>query len=189
MAEEVTVASGMHPDGVNTPRFLTGRMLRLWNLKLKFQRLVLLLSGIMLTGLVFVQVITRYFFGISLFGIEELATFSAIFMYFFGMSHGAWERGHISASLVELVLPAGRPQLFVEALALVITVVLAGWMTTWTWDYLGFVIRRGTVSLETDIPMYWIVAVLPICMFLMTVYFLVEAGQRVHALISGRALT
>jgi TRAP-type C4-dicarboxylate transport system permease small subunit len=188
IAEEVTIPSGMHLDGVNTPRFLTGRMLAIWNAKIKLQRFIMLVSGVTLTALVFTQVITRYFFSISLFGIEELATFTAVFLYFFGMSHGAWERGHISASLVELVLPAGRPQLAVEALASIITVILSGWMTVWSWDYLAFVIKRGTMSLETGIPMSWIVAVIPLCLALTTLYFLIEAVMRVQAVISGRAL-
>lgn len=172
--------------GVNTPPILRGRALAAWNGLIKLQRLVMLVSGIALTALVFVQVVTRYFFSMSLFGIEELATFSAIILYFFGVSHGAWERGHISASLVELVLPAGRPQLAIEALAAIITTILSGWMTVWAWDYLDFVIKRGTVSLETGIPMAWVVAVMPMCMALMTMYFLAEAVMRLQATIAGK---
>jgi TRAP-type C4-dicarboxylate transport system permease small subunit len=175
------------PEIVNTPRFLKGRALAVWNASLQIQRLIMMLCGIALTGLVFTQVITRYFFSMSLFGIEELATFSAVILYFFGMSHGAWERGHITASLVELVLPKGRPQLAVAALAAVITMILSAWMTVWSWDYLQFVIRRGTVSLETDIPMSWIVSVIPLCLALTTFYFLIECAMRIDALIAGKA--
>lgn len=179
-------AGDLPPSAVNTPAFLTGTPQRIWNGALVFQRFIMMICGIALTVLVFTQVITRYFFSISLFGIEELATFSAVFMYFFGISHAAWERGHISASLVELILPKGRPQLAVEAFASVLTMILSAWMTTWAWDYLQFVIRRGTVSLETGIPMSWIVVVIPFCMALMTLYLLVECGMRIQALISGK---
>ena len=189
IAEEVSAAGSFHPDGVNTPRFLKGFPLSVWNATIKLQRAIMILCGIALTGLVFTQVITRYFFSMSLFGIEELATFSAVFLYFFGISHGAWERGHISASLVELILPKGRPQLAVEVFASLLTVLLSAWMTVWTWDYLEFVIRRGTVSLETGIPMSWVVAVIPFCMALMTLYFLIECGMRIQALLTGKAMS
>lgn len=189
IAEEVSAAGGIHPDGVNTPSFLKGWPLSIWNAKIKLQRAIMILCGVGLTGLVFTQVITRYFFNMSLFGIEELATFTAVVLFFFGVSHGAWERGHISASLVELILPAGRPQLAVEAFASLLTLTLSGWMTLWTWDYLGFVIRRGTVSLETGIPMSWVVAVLPVCMALTTLYFLIECTMRIRAFVCGKALS
>lgn len=185
--ETALSADGVISEVVNTPRFLKGRALTVWNASLKLQRLIMMLGGIALTGLVFTQVITRYFFSMSLFGIEELATFSAVILYFFGMSHGAWERGHISASLVELILPKGRPQLAIDALAVVITTILSGWMTLWSWNYLQFVIRRGTVSLETDIPMSWIVGVIPLCLGLTTFYFLIECVMRIDALIAGKA--
>ncbi|MEP2783320.1 MAG: TRAP transporter small permease [Pseudoruegeria sp.] len=185
IAEEASVASAFHLDGVNTPRFLTGRLLSLWNAKLKLQRLILILSGAALTLLVFVQVVSRYLLGISIFGIEELASFTAVIMYFFGATHGAWERGHISASLVELVLPAGRVRHLAELLTSIVTVALSTWMTVWAWKYLAFVVKRGTVSLETDIPMYAIVSVIPFCLSLMTFYFCVEVLMRAQVLTSG----
>jgi TRAP-type C4-dicarboxylate transport system permease small subunit len=184
--EELAAASGFIPNSNNTPPFLKGRLLCIWNATLTVQRFIMMICGITLTGLVFTQVITRYFFNTSLFGIEELATFTAVFLYFFGMSHAAWERGHISASLVELILPAGRPQLAVEFIVSIITAVLSGWMTLWAWNYFKFVIKRGTISLETDIPMSWIIAVIPFCMALMTMYFAIEAILRMQALIAGK---
>lgn len=185
IAEATSAEGSFHPDGVNTPSFLTGTALKLWTAKLKLQRLVLLLCGLVLTALVFVQVVSRYLLGVSLFGIEEFAGFTAVFLYFFGASHGAWERGHISASLVDLVIPEGKPRQAMAIVTAAITSLLCVWMTVWGWGYLGFVISRGTVSLETDIPMYWIVAVMPVCLSLMSMYFLVELGLRISAFRSG----
>lgn len=185
ISEETSVAGAYHLDGVNTPRFLTGRLAAIWEAKLKLQRVVLAFSAAVLTGIIFFQVVSRYLFGISFFGIEELAGFTAVFLYFFGASHGAWERGHISASLVEIVFPPGRARLAVEMIASLLGVVIAAWMSVWAWKYLAFVVKRGTVSLETDIPMYWVVSVIPICLSLMTFYFIVELLMRAHALKSG----
>lgn len=161
--------------GVNTPPFLSGWALSIWNAKLQLQRFLLLLCGAVLTILITVQVFTRYVMGISLFGIEELASFVAVYLYFIGASHGAWERGHISASLVELVLPEGRAREAIAAFASLITLILCGWMAMWAWKYLFFTLKRGTMSLETGISMGWIHGAMPVCLSLMTLYFAVES--------------
>lgn len=173
-AVSVAVPGSFHPDGVNTPRFLRGGALAVWNAKLRLQRLVLTVCGAALTLLIGLQVFTRYVLGISLFGIEELASYVAVYLYFVGASHGAWERGHISASLVELVLPAGRAREAMAVLARTVTVVLCAWMSLWAWQYLAFTLKRGTMSLETGIPMAWVHGVMPVCLSLMTLYFAIE---------------
>ncbi|MCR4265150.1 TRAP transporter small permease [Nitratireductor sp. ZSWI3] len=179
--DETTVAvavPGSIHAGVNTPDFLSGRGLAIWNAKLILQRLVLLVCGAALTALVTVQVFTRYVVGISLFGIEELASFVAVYLYFIGASHGAWERGHISASLVELFLPEGKARTAMAIFSSLVTVVLSGWMTVWAFQYLAFTIRRGTMSLETGIPLAWVHGVMPLGLTLMTLYFVVELLDR-----------
>ena len=173
----VAVPGSIH-GGMNTPPFLSGKALALWSAKLRLQRLVLLICGATLTVLVTVQVFTRYVMGISLFGIEELASFVAVYLYFIGAAHGAWERGHISASLVELFLPEGRARDTMAVFSSFVTVVLSGWMTVWAFQYLAFTIRRGTMSLETGIPLAWVHGVMPLGLALMTVYFAVELLDR-----------
>lgn len=173
-AESVAVTGSFHPGGVNTPRYLEGLPLAAWNIKLGLQRLVLLLCGALLTILITVQVFTRYVLGISIFGIEELASFIAVYMYFIGASHGAWERGHISASLVDLVFGEGRVREAITLLANLITVILAAWMTVWAWQYLAFTIERGTMSLEVGISLVWVHGIMPVGLSLMTLYFAVE---------------
>lgn len=183
-AVAVAVPGSIHA-GVNTPPFLSGFALTLWNAKLKFQRFVLLVCGIVLTGLITVQVFTRYVLGISIFGIEELASFVAVYLYFIGAAHGAWERGHISASLVELVVPPGRPRNAIALFASVITVVLSGWMSLWAWQYLAFTLKRGTMSLEVGISMAWVHGIMPIGLSLMTLYFAVEMLENWNRVFRG----
>lgn len=173
------------PDTVNTPRFLRGGALTAWNWTLRVQRILLVVCGAALTLLIAVQVFTRYVLGMSIFGIEELASFVAVYLYFLGASHGAWERGHISASLVDLVLPVGRARLALSVLAGLITVVLAGWMSLWAWQYLDYTIGRGTMSLETGLPMSWVYAIIPIGLSLMTLYFAIELLERLRRLVLG----
>jgi TRAP-type C4-dicarboxylate transport system permease small subunit len=185
LAESVAASGSYHPDGVNTPLFLRGRALKIWNAKLRLQRFALLVCGSLLTALVAIQVFTRYLLGISIFGIEELASFVAVYLYFIGASHGAWERGHISASLIDLVLPAGRAHEVMAIVASLLSTVLSGWMALWAWQYLAFTASRGAMSLETGIPMVWVHGIMPVGLSLMTLYFAVEVLDHWHRLRAG----
>ena len=79
------------------------------------QRVLLGVSGALVTLLIFVQVFTRYVLHISIFGIEDLASFLAVWLYFIGGSLGAWERAHISASLVDFIIKSDRPRRWINA--------------------------------------------------------------------------
>lgn len=183
-AVAVAVPGSIHA-GVNTPLFLSGFALTLWNAKLRVQRFVLLVCGIVLTALITIQVFTRYVLGISIFGIEELASFVAVYLYFIGASHGAWERGHISASLVELVVPPGVIRNGIALFASFITVILSGWMSLWAWQYLAFTLKRGTMSLEVGISLAWVHGIMPVGLSLMTLYFAVELLENWNRVVRG----
>ena len=170
---------------VNTPAWLTGTALSIWNAKLYAQRVLLVVTGIAVTLLVCLQVFTRYVLGISILGIEELACFAAVWMYFIGSSHGAWERGHISASLIDLLSLGERAKDGVKAFSSILTVIIAAWMTVWAWDYFAFSLNRGSVSRDTGIVLAWVHVIMPICLTLMTIYWIVEAGSMVRNFLAG----
>jgi TRAP-type C4-dicarboxylate transport system permease small subunit len=146
----------------------------LWTAKLALQRFVLAVTGALVTILIFVQVVTRYFLGESIFGIEEAASFLAIWLYFIGGAYGAYERGHISASLVDLIVPGDRARQAIKAFTSVLTVILAGWMTVWASSYFLLSLQRGPMSLELGIQLGWVHAAIPLGLILMTFYFAVE---------------
>lgn len=162
---------------VNTPAWLRGPALRLWNGVLSLQRLMLILCSIALVALISLQVFTRYVMGISLLGIEELACYAAVWIYFIGSAHGAWQRGHISASFVDVISPHGRLNDTIKAIAAFLTVIIAAWMTLWAWQYFAFSLNRGSRSPDTRIVLAWVHLVIPVSLSLMTLYWTVEAGQ------------
>lgn len=172
--------------GVNTPPELPDWALTLWIWKLRLQRMALVLLGSALVLFVFAGVISRYLLNFSIFWIEEAVTYSALSLYFIGAIHATWERGHISAGLVEAVFAGEEVRRALGVLASGLSVLLSGWMAVWAWDYLQFVIRRGTVSLELGIPMAWVVAILPVSLALMCIYFLIETLLKLREMCVGR---
>lgn len=155
---------------------------QLWTAKLAVQRFVLVATGALVTILIFVQVVTRYFLGVSIFGIEEAASFLAIWLYFVGGAYGAYERGHISASLVDLIVPGERARLVMKATTAALTTILCAWMTLWAIRYLMATLQRGTMSLELGIQMAWVHVAIPVGLVLMTFYFALEFLEDVSRL-------
>ena len=147
------------------------------DLLVHIQRVLLAISAALVTILVFVQVFTRYIMQISIFGIEDLASFIAVWLYFLGGSLGAWERGHISASLVDFVISSDGVRRWLKAASAVITTLLSAWMTVWAFEFFMFTLRRGQMSLEIDLPLAYVTVAMPLGLALMTVYFLVEAFE------------
>lgn len=144
------------------------------DLLVHIQRVILALSAALITILVFVQVFTRYVMQTSIYGIEDLASFVAVWLYFIGGSLGAWERGHISASLVDFVIKSHRVSGWIKAISATSTTVLSGWMTVWAFQYFMFTLQRGQMSLEINLPMAYVTVVMPLGLALMTFYFLIE---------------
>jgi TRAP-type C4-dicarboxylate transport system permease small subunit len=146
----------------------------LWSAKLAVQRLILAATGAIVTTLIFVQVVVRYLLEESIFGIEEVASFLAIWLYFVGGAYGAYDRGHISASLVDLVVHRDHVRQVVKVCTGVLTVILSAWMTLWAIRYFLATLQRGAMSLEIGIQMAWVHAAMPLGLVLMTFYFALE---------------
>jgi TRAP-type transport system small permease protein len=146
----------------------------LWSAKLTLQRFVLAATGAIVTLLIFVQVVVRYLLDESIFGIEETATFLAIWLYFVGGAYGAYDRGHISASLVDLIVHRDHVRQMVKVCTEILTVILSAWMTLWAIRYFLATLQRGAMSLEIGIQMAWVHAAMPLGLVLMTFYFALE---------------
>lgn len=153
---------------------------------IQIQRFILVVTGAIVTILMTVQIVTRYLFGFSFYGIEELMSFFAIWMYFIGSAHGSWARGQISASLLDVALPFGRAQQALRLLACVVTTVLCAWMAVWASQYFMQSIQRRLMSLEIGIPLSWVYVIMPIGLFLMAFYALVESREE-YLILKGQS--
>ncbi|WP_282341237.1 MULTISPECIES: TRAP transporter small permease [Pseudomonas] len=145
-----------------------------WYAKIYLQRILVVLAGVSLTALIFTQVVSRYFFETAIFGVEEIACYVAVWMYFLGASVGAEQRGHMSASLVELLLRGETAQRLVRLLVCVLSVTLCGWMTIWAWGLARWSLKLGMMSTEINLPVGYAQLAMPVGLGLMTLYFLFE---------------
>lgn len=156
------------------------------SLLVQLVRAIIVITGVVVTLLMFGQIVMRYFFGFSIYGLEELMSFFAVWLYFIGSTHGTWDRGHISASLVDVITKPGLKQQIVKVISCLITVILSAWMTNWAFDYVMRAYKRNLMSLELGISMLWVNTGMVVGMALMTYYFLVELYEEFQIL-RGRA--
>ena len=147
---------------------------RLWHAKIALQRLLVALSGLIITVLIFVQVVSRYVFETAIFGIEEISCYVAVWLYFLGAAVGAEQRGHMSASLVTLVLHGETAQRAIRLLVCALSVLLCGWMTVWAYGLAKWTLQLGMMSTEINVPVGYAQLAIPVGLALMTLYFLFE---------------
>lgn len=134
------------------------------------------------TLIIIIQITFRYFLFLPLHGMEELATYLAIWTYFIGGAYGAYERTHISASLIEMFVRTETVRQGIKVLANSITVVVAVWMGVWAFDYLAWSIRLEPRSLELRAPLYWVHASMLVGLVLMSLYFAIELFENMRTL-------
>lgn len=153
----------------------------IWLWKLRLLRFVMFVASIAFTAAVFLQVVTRYLFNYSIFGIEELASFTGIVMYFIGSAYGTHERSHISASLVDTVFGEGRVTASVHAFTSFLAIILTAYVASATLELIQFTARMGTKSVELRLPMVWVYGTMLGGLMLMIIYFLLEFYERLMA--------
>lgn len=158
---------------------------RAFETKLHLQRALVAGSGAVLTILVFVQVVTRYVFNFAIFGIEEVATYCAVWFYMVGAAIGAHERGHISASLVDMVVENERGQAVVKAFTALVGVVICAWMLVWGVEFIMQSYKMSRHSVELGLPLLYVHIAIPVGLALMTFYFFIELIEDVRFVMTG----
>ena len=83
------------------------RLLRLvkysGNFLVAAQKVILILASLALSGVMVSEVVSRYFLGYPIWGWEELAMISAMWLYMIGAAMAAYERSHLKVEIVPLL--------------------------------------------------------------------------------------
>ncbi|MBN2396010.1 MAG: TRAP transporter small permease [Candidatus Atribacteria bacterium] len=146
----------------------------LWYGLVNFQRMFMLISGCIITVLIFVEVMLRYVLGSPLFGVEELIVLIAMWIYFIGASYGAYERSHIKAELIHTLVKSPKKAALVHSMTSGITFILSLVMVSWTYPFFIWSITKGGTSQALLLPMYYSQSAIFIGAILMSLYFFTE---------------
>jgi len=146
----------------------------IWNGVVRLQRWFLIVAGCMITVFVFIEVMLRYVFESPLFGIEELITVIAMWLYFIGASLGAYDRTHIKADVIHVWVKSPRGMAIIHTVNSLVTVFLSAVMATWCYDYFIFGIKRWGATPALRLPLVIPQSAVFVGAILMTIYFFVE---------------
>ena len=68
------------------------------------QRLILILVSIIVICTVSIEVVTRYLFQAPIWGMEEITGHTAVWLYMIGAAYGTYDRSHIMAEFIHLIV-------------------------------------------------------------------------------------
>lgn len=157
------------------------RLLRAsWTGLLGFQKWVMFLSCAAIIVGLFAEVLFRYVFRTSIFGLNELVLIPAIWMYFMGASYAAHQGSHISANVLQVYLKSERAKATLRLVIAVISVVLGVIFTYWASYYVLDSFQRGGTTSIFDLPLIIPQSAVVVGFVLMVLYTVVDLLKAVR---------
>lgn len=126
----------------------------------------------MVAAMEFYQVVMRYILEIPVMGLEELLVYPTLWLYFLGSVNASREDTQIRANVLDVFLKTDRAKLKVRVAADLMSVVVSGWLTYWSWDYFRYALRVWKESPTLYIPTFYAECAVFIGLVFMTVFAL-----------------
>lgn len=125
-----------------------------------------IVSGLIIISLlVFMQVILRYVFHTGIFGSDEIARFIFIFITWIGASIGVKEGEHINISLFTDIFPKSKK--YLDVFSSVVCIAVCLFLLISGLDMIEIIAEKGQLSSALKIPMAAAYAIIPFSAFLM----------------------
>ena len=150
-------------------------------------RWVLTILIVIVAGLEFIQVVTRYVFKIPVMGLEEVLIYFALWLYVLGSVNASREDTQITANVLDVFLKTERSKLTIRVIGDVLGLVVALWLTWWAWDYFRYALRVWKLSPTRYIPTFYAECSLFIGLALMTIYGSAHFIRNVRRLLASPA--
>ena len=131
-----------------------------------FEQTFAYVLGVLLTVILFTQVINRYIFSTSFVWLEEIARISFVWLIYFCVASAARQNTHIRIGLIDAFEPAS----VVKVITIFADILVIGFSLFIVWlgfDLIGSTIEFNEKTPVTNIPMGIIYAVIPFCFALM----------------------
>lgn len=138
---------------------------------LQMQKVILLLSSLLIVLGLGITVTMRYFIKTDFFALEELLIIPAFWLYFIGASYGAHEKYHVIVDFIN-TYASKRIAEIVQLFTVIVTVIVSVIMTVWAFDHVMWSFQSGSKSSAWKIPLYIAHSSVLVGFLLMTIYFI-----------------
>ncbi len=165
-----------------------GPLALMYELLLKVQRFILILTSLTVVGIICAAVFMRYVLHKDLFAYDELVMIAAFWLYFIGAAYGSYEDSHIKADIIQISLSTNHPKaaavigLIARGLELFLTITISVWawsLISWQFKFMGHTMGWG-------IPIAVPQGAIFIGFVLMAFYALIHFVKELMLLISGK---
>ncbi len=146
----------------------------IWNGLVIAQKAMLITTAAFIVLLVFSAVLMRYLFHYPGMEVEEMATLAAFWLYFTGAIYGTYERTHIKAEVIHLIVKNPKAYSIVKATACLITLILAVVMCYWSYTFFMWGLEKRGQSPVLQMPLVYAQSSVFFGAIFMTFYFFVE---------------
>lgn len=126
---------------------------KLENATVKFNRLIMIITGAALPTLVATGVFFRYVLQKDFFGVEEIEIYLAIWLYFIGAALASYKRCHITADLTQSMIESRKIRKFFLILSTLVTTFIAILITYCTIDMVSYAFKMNARTSVWSIPL------------------------------------
>jgi len=119
-----------------------------WKALEKFLKFGLIVSSSLVTIITFAAVITREL-NINFLGYEEILIICAFWLYMLGAAYGSYEKSHITADIIVVMMPDNFLKALIAMLRNTLTLVLGIIFLLW-----AFELFQWTVEMQTKTPVW-----------------------------------
>jgi len=115
-------------------------------------RTIIIAITVMASCTMLLQVVARYVFEIAISGLDEIIGHTAVWLYMMGAAYGSFERTQIKAEMAHLVVKNERILYLIRAFATLIAVVVAGYMVSWSYEYIQWSLKKNEMTPTLRLP-------------------------------------
>ena len=147
-----------------------------WRGLKKLQEVVIVVTAVVSTMIFVVEVILRYVLKIDFLGYDELVLLAIMWLYFIGGSYAMYEKKHISADMLQLILKGKDRQLeFARMIVGWVLFVIVLILAIWGVQFFQYAMGRPANTTVWRMPKLWAQSALTVGYILMAFYAFVYA--------------
>ena len=146
----------------------------------KVQGGIMVATSLFITGSVGLSAMLRYIFRKDIYGLEELVTIAAFWMYFAGAIYATHSGRHISAEMIGVFVKNPRRLAWIRVVRSAITTGLCGLYAWWGWGFFHWSLVEGGKTTLLQIPLVVAQSAIFVGLLSMAVYFAVDLKDAVR---------
>jgi TRAP-type C4-dicarboxylate transport system permease small subunit len=121
------------------------------------------------------ELLVRFFLKQSIFGLSDFIGFASVWLYAIGASYASYERSHIKAEFVNVIVKSDPLRHLFRFISAVVSTIMSVIFTKWSWDLCVYSVSVGEVTQAYPVPKVIFQSSFFIGGILMAIYFLWEA--------------